>query len=198
MRITLLALAFLAALGACDAVASDEGGFLRLDAQRSSGSFRVKLVWLFGINGEFGEIDGEIHRNDFRNSLRVDARIDARTLRMSNARYENWAKSEDFFDVARHPQLSFASDEFARLRLRDGGALVGQLTVRGITRPVRFELLPAQCEHPAFDCPIRVNGTIRRSQFGMTGHRGTLADKVELDFSIFVQATAARDALAPG
>src|SRR5574338_553036 len=74
----------------------------------------------------------------------------------------------------------------------------GRLTVRGITQPVRLELLPAQCAHPAFECPIRVNGSIRRSRFGMTSHRGTLADKVEIDFNIFVAGDTARDALAPG
>jgi len=76
--------------------------------------------------------------------------------------------------------------------------LSGQLTVRGVTQPVRFALLPAECGRPAYDCPIRVNGTIRRSQFGMGSHRGTLADKVELDFRIYAQAGTAGGALAPG
>ncbi|MBX3687788.1 YceI family protein [Dokdonella sp.] len=198
MRPVLLALALVAVLLAREASASDDGRFMRLDAQRSSGSFRVKLIWLFGIDGEFGRIDGEIRRNDFRDSLQVTARVDVRNLHMASSRQETWAKSEEFFDAAHHPQLSFVSDEFARLRLREGGELTGRLTVRGITQPVRLELLPAQCAHPAFECPIRVNGSIRRSRFGMTSHRGTLADKVEIDFNIFVAGDTARDALAPG
>ena len=82
--------------------------------------------------------------------------------------------------------------------LSHAGELSGQLTVRGITQPVRFALLPTECARPAYDCAIRVNGTIRRSQFGMGSFRGTLADKVELDFRIYAQGDAAGSALAPG
>lgn len=193
---------FLLAAALCACVAgtarAQDGEIIHLDASRSSGGFRVKVVWLLGINGEFGRIDGDVRVDPFRNTLRVDARVDATTLHMSSARYENWAKSEDFFDVAQYPQISFTSDDVPRTRLRGGGDLSGQLTVRGITQPVRFALLPAECERPAYECPIRVNGAIRRSQFGMGSYRGTLADKVELDFRIYAQGGAANGALAPG
>ena len=198
MRTRLLLLA--AALCACAAghARAQDGEIIRLDASRSSGGFRVKVVWLLGINGDFGRIDGDVRLDPFRNALRVDARVDATSLRMSSTRYENWAKSEEFFDVAHHPQISFTSDDVPRARLRGGGDLSGQLTVRGITQPVRFALLPSECERPAYDCPIRVNGTIRRSLFGMGSNRGTIADKVELDFRIYAQGDAADGALTPG
>ncbi len=159
-----------------------------LDTQRTHGSFRIKVLWLLGVTGEFDRIDGTVHFDQFRHSLRVDARIDANHVRMSSPRYERWVKSEDFFDIAHHPYITFASDAFPRQRLYSGGELSGQLTLRGITAPARFELLPTLCARPAYDCPIRVNGTIRRSQFGMNSHRGTLSDRVELDFQIYAQA----------
>lgn len=187
----------LCVLPACPAQAG-EAGLVRLDVQRSSGTFRVKIVWLLGIHGEFGHVDGQVRLDDFRNSLRVDAQIDAASLHMTSARLETWARSADFFDVRQFPQIVFASGEVARQRLRDGGELPGQLTVRGITRPVRFELLPADCARPAYDCPIRVNGSLRRSQFGMRSHRGVLADKVDLDFSIYLQSVPAGSVLVPG
>lgn len=198
MRTRLLLLA--AALCACAAgpLHAQDGEIIHLDASRSSGGFRVKVVWLLGVNGEFGRIGGDVRLDPFRNTLRVDARIDATSLHMSSKRYENWAKSEDFFDVEHHPQISFTSDDVPRVRLRDGGDLSGQLSVRGITQPVRFALLPSECARPAYDCPIRVKGTIRRSQFDMGSYLGTLADKVELDFRIYLQGDAAGSALTPG
>lgn len=196
LHLFLLAAALLAS--AAGSARAQDGDIIHLDATRSGGSFRVKVVWLLGINGEFGRIDGDVRVDPFRNTLRVDARVDATSLRMSSARYENWAKSEEFFDVAHYPRISFASDDVPRTRLQVGGDLLGQLTVRGITQPVRFALLPAECERPAYECPIRVNGTIRRSQFGMGSYRGTLGDKVELDFRIYAQAGKADGALTPG
>lgn len=190
MGARILLFAVVAALCAADGARAQGAGvdLIRLDASRSAGGFRVKLMWLLGIEGAFGRIDGSARVDRTHDTLRVDASIDASSLRMSSRRYENWAKSEDFFDVAHHPLIAFVSDEFARARLRGGGELPGRLTVRGITQPVRFALLPAECERPAYDCPIRVSGTIRRSQFGMDAHRGTLADKVELDFRVYAQA----------
>lgn len=175
------------ALAAGRAAAADApgGDLIRIDARRSQVGFKVKVVWLLGISGRFGRIEGDVRLDPFRNQLRVDATIDATSVRMSTRTYEDWVKSRDFFDVERHPLITFSSEPFPRSRLAGGGDLEGHLTLRGITQPVRFGLLPAACARPAFDCPIRVAGTIRRSMFGMGSHRGTLADKVELDFSVY-------------
>ena len=161
------------------------GDFVRLDATRSEVGFRVKVLWLLGVRGHFGRIDGRVSTDPFRNQLRVDARIDVANVRMGSRSYEEWVKSDEFFDALAHPQITFASEPFPRARLRAGGDLRGELTVRGISQAVRFDLLPSSCERPAFDCPIRVNGEIRRSMFGMGSHRGTLADRVELDFTVY-------------
>ena len=174
--------------GAGPAFARDgmpEGGIIRLDALRSDVGFRVKVLWLLGVRGHFGSVDGTVRLDPFRNELRVDARIDVASVRMSSASYEEWVKSPEFFDAATHPQILFTSDAFPRARLRAGGELPGQLTVRGVRQPVQFDLKPAECDRPAYDCPIRVAGAIRRSMFGMGSHRGTLADKVELDFTVY-------------
>jgi len=199
-KATLLLALLAVAAGAWREAAAQERAIdmVRLDTQRSSGGFRVRVVWLLAISGEFGRIDGEVRRDRFRDTLRVDAHIDAASLRMSSPRQEALARSSEFFDVAQYPQIDFASAPFARQRLYSGGELPGRLTVRGISQPVRFNLLPADCARPARDCPLRVNGAIRRSQFGMDGHRATLADKVELDFRIYVQDEPANETLAPG
>jgi len=142
-------------------------------------------MWLLGVRGRFGRVDGTVSVDPFRNQLRVDARIDVANVRMNSRSYEDWVKSDEFFDASAHPQITFASAPFPRARLRAGGDLSGELTVRGIRQPVRFDLQPSTCERPAFDCPIRVNGEIRRSMFGMGSHRGTIADTVELDFMVY-------------
>jgi polyisoprenoid-binding protein YceI len=170
---------------------------IRLDAGRSDVGFRVKLIWLLGVRGHFGKMDGTVRLDSFRNELRVDARIDVAAVRMSNSSYEEWVKSPEFFDAAAYPQITFLSDPFPRSRLRAGGDLPGELTVRGISQPVRFDLLPSECEKPAFDCPIRVNGEIRRSAFGMGSHRGTLSDKVELDFTVYAVPPPRADETPP-
>lgn len=191
-RLHAYAFAGLLALATPAASAAEAPGeVVRLDASRSEAGFTVKLIWLLGINGRFGRIEGDVRLDPFRNQMRVDATIDATSVRMGNHSYEDWVKSHEFFDVAQFPAITFSSEPFPRARLLAGGDLEGRLTLRGITRPVRFDLLPADCARPAFDCPIRVAGAIRRSMFGMGSHRRTLADKVELDFTVYALAPVA-------
>lgn len=166
--------------------ADDSGSeSVKLDGARSEVGFTVKVLWLVGVSGRFGKVDGTVHVDRFRNEISVDARIDVDAVKMDNHRYEDWVKSSEFFDVARHPSIEFKSEAFPQSRLRKGGDLSGMLTLRGIRQPVTFQLQPAACERPAYDCPIEVAGTIRRSEFDMRSRRGTLSDKVELEFSVF-------------
>jgi len=149
-------------------------------------------MWLVGVGGRFGKVRGTAAVDRFRNQAVVDARIDANAVEMSNGSYENWVKSAEFFDVANHPEIRFVSDAFPLQRLRKGGELRGTLTIRGIEQPARFDLDAAECDRPAYDCPIDVSGSIRRSDFGMRSRRGTLSDKVELGFKVFAVPSASR------
>lgn len=175
-----------------------EGELIRLDATRSEVGFRVKVMWLLGVNGRFGKVEGTVRTDPFRNRLSVDARIDVASVSMGRRSYEDLVKSGEFFDAAHHPQILFESEPFPRARLKSGGELRGDLTMRGVRQPVRFDLRPAECDRPAYDCPIRVEGEVKRSQFGMGSHRGTLADRVDLEFSVFAVPPTDDGGATPG
>lgn len=161
---------------------------LQFDAARSQAGFTIKVLWLIGVDGEFGTVRGNLDIDRFRGSARVDARIEADDLHMRSARNANWAKSAEFFDATHYPQIHFASDDFPLVRLRSGGRLDGTLTLRGIAKPATFHILPSECAQPlAGACAVRAEGSIERSDFGMHSRRGTLADKVALHLRIFVQ-----------
>ncbi|MBS0488233.1 MAG: YceI family protein [Proteobacteria bacterium] len=158
-----------------------------LDAGRSQAGFTVKLLWLIGLRGDFGAVRGTLDIDRFHGTARVDARIDVDDLHMRSANYEAWAKSAEFFDASRYAQIHFVSEDIPLVRLSRGGALDGLLTLRGIDKPVRFRILPAQCGQPLTGaCAVQAEGSIERNDFGMHSRRGTLADKVALRMRIFV------------
>jgi polyisoprenoid-binding protein YceI len=168
---------------------------IRLDSARSHAEFGVKVMWLVGVHGRFGKVDGTVDVDRFRNFATVDARIDANAVEMGTKTYEDWVKSDEFFDVADHPEIRFVSEAFPLQRLRKGGPLSGTLTIRGVEQPATFELAPSTCDKPAYDCPIVVGGSIRRSAFGMRSRRAALSDKVDLHFEVF--AIPSTETLAP-
>lgn len=149
----------------------------------SHADFGVRLLWLHTIQGRFERIAGTVQpRAD--DQVVVDARVAVDSLAMDSQRLRRWVLDEEFFDAAHYPTLHFVSAPVARGALDEGGALEGQLTLRGVTRPMRFELLPARCTADA--CLIEAHGELRRSEFGMGGHRAVLSDHVELALSIAI------------
>lgn len=157
---------------------------LTLDSAQSRAAFSVKVLWMFAVEGQFGRVRGTVSIDHVHNQATVDAYIDAADVSMRRAGALTWIKSAEFFDVEHHPEIHFRSDPFPISRLHQGGQVPGELSMRGITRPVVFDVLPSACERLAAECAMEASGAVRRSQFGMTTRRATLADKVELSFSI--------------
>ena len=157
-----------------------------IDAERASASFSVRPLWLKRIEGHFPVVEGVLVRDPERDTLSVDVRIDARALQMTRGSWLTWAQSEEFFDVERHPWIRFRSLPFAAHRLREGGTIEGQATLRGVTRPIRFQLAPATCPAPGSACPLHAEGEVNRSLFGMDAHRVALGDRVRLSFSVML------------
>lgn len=157
----------------------------RIDPDRSHADFGVKLFWLSQISGRFEEIDGDVTLSTLHDTAVVDARITVDSIHMGSDRIRRWVLAPEFFDASRFPSIHFVSDPISLGMLEKGGDLDGTLTLRGITRPAHFEVLPSHCPlHAPQQCVISVRGTIQRSDFGMTGHRTAISDQVQLGMMI--------------
>jgi polyisoprenoid-binding protein YceI len=161
---------------------------LALDPARSSAEFEIRAMWMFDVGGRFGDVTGEVDLDPQARSLTVRARIDVRGVDMRRDSYEEWVKSGEFFDAAQYPQIVFKSEPFPLATLDLGGDIVGTLSLRGITRNMRFRLRPSECPGAAaLDCPVIADGSLQRSDFGMRTRRATLADKVRLRLSVIAK-----------
>lgn len=161
-----------------------------LDPARSSAEFEIRAMWMFDVTGRFGAVTGEVDIDAEARTARVRARIDVRGVSMRRESYENWVKSAEFFDAARHPFVEFVSDSFPLATLDLGGDIVGHLSLRGVVRPMSLRLRPSQCPgEAALRCPVVADGALQRSEFGMRSRRATLADRVRLHFSVLAATT---------
>jgi len=153
---------------------------LAIDGAHSSARFIVRLRWGMRTEGTIAKVSGELVGDAARGwKVRVDA--DGRVLKVSGPRWmERSTRSAQFLDVDKHPEIRFQSQAFSDQVLHEGGPVHGELTLRGLTQPVSFRLLPSACAHPGRDCDLQVNGTLSRAKFGMTAYRATVKDNVEL------------------
>ena len=156
---------------------------LIFDPATSHASFRVRMRILRDTVGHFLDVRGELQPDG--NRQRVSVEVDGRRLRVAGPQWmDRVTRSSDFLDVQAHPRIRFLSAPFPPKLLREGGKLSGELTLRGLTKPVAFEVLPAACEKPGRDCEIHVRGQVSRQAFGMTAYRLTVRDQVEFEFRV--------------
>lgn len=155
-----------------------------IDTSHSHAEFAVRWLWLHTVKGRFAQIDGTVAL-DPQSQATVDARIATDSATMPSERVRRWAMGPQFFDAGHYPTIHFRSEAVPLSRLTTGGTLAGQLSLRGVTRPVRFDLRPADCRSlAAATCKIEARGFISRSAFGMTSHRAALSDRVRLALMI--------------
>ena len=143
----------------------------------------------FKATSRLVDADGTFHR--FAGEVRVDPgaleqavvslAIEAASVDTGIQRRDDHLRSEDFFHVARSPQITFAS---RRVAPADGKVLVtGDLTLHGVSREVT---VPVELELSAGALRARGEFTIRMSDYGMTYRSwfNPLRDEVRILFDL--------------
>ncbi|MHC3473084.1 YceI family protein [Streptomyces sp. 7R007] len=141
-----------------------ETGLWTLDAAASTVALRHKTMWgLVTVKGAFTTVggQGEVHPDG---SAAGTLTLDAASLDTGNKKRDEHLRSADFFDVANHPEITFAVRS-AHLRAGDTVEVSGQLTVRGISRPQSLTARLAGADADALT--LETEFTVDRAEFGL-------------------------------
>ncbi len=98
---------------------------------------------------------------------------------------------EDYFDAAKFPEARFTS---TAVRALEGNRLriEGDLTLRGVTRPVVLEaVLNKAANHPGKNVPaigVDATTTIKRSDFGLVQQLPNIGDALQIRIALFAVA----------
>jgi polyisoprenoid-binding protein YceI len=113
-----------------------------IDPVHSTAGFRVRHLMVSHVRGELGPVSGTIWIDDQDLARsRVDVRIDARGITTRDPKRDEHLRSSDFLDVTNHPTVTFVSTQ-VRPEARGRLEVTGDLTIRGVTRPVTLEVDP--------------------------------------------------------
>src|SRR5690606_5582375 len=90
------------------------------------------------VRGTFGVKSATIVAPENRLEARVEASVDVTYVDTKDEGRDGHLRSADFVDVEQYPTMDFVSTS---ARVEDGDLFVdGDLTIRGVTRPVTFAL----------------------------------------------------------
>ena len=173
-----------------------------LDRSHTNIGFVVRHLGVSNVRGKFNKFDGEIlldTEDITKSSVRVT--IDVASIDTDNERRDNHLRSEDFFEVARFPGITFVGKRVEKM----GQQLVvhGDLTIRDVTRQVAipFELSgPVNVGRGQKKLGAEGSITINRFDYGLKWNRMTEAVAVvgpEVRIDLQVEAQTPRDTAAP-
>ncbi|MQY38431.1 Protein YceI [Streptomyces sp. RB17] len=139
-------------------------GTWQLDPAASTVGLRHRTIWgLVTVKGTFTAVagGGEVRADG---SATGTVTLEAASLDTKHTKRDTHLRSADFFDADQHPEITFAVRGADRL---DGDAVrvTGQLTVRGVSRPLDFtaRLTGEGADALGLDAEF----TVDREQFGM-------------------------------
>jgi polyisoprenoid-binding protein YceI len=163
----------------------------RIDANHSDITFRIRHL-VTRVSGTFDRWAADLRADpgDWTGGS-VSVTIETASINTRQERRDNHLRTDDFFDAANHPQITFTS----RRVTADGDRLriEGDLTIRGVTKPVVLDAeliaLTAGADgsrRVGFHATTRVN----RHDFGVSWNRAAeggglvLADDVDIEINL--------------
>lgn len=117
-----------------DGVELPAPGVWAVDPGHAEVGFVGRHFGLTKIRGRFVGINGRLTIGDHIAESSVTVEIDMASVDSGDQSRDDHLRSEDFFDVANHPTATYVSrrvDHHGR-----NGTIAGDLTIKGITRPV--------------------------------------------------------------
>jgi polyisoprenoid-binding protein YceI len=143
-----------------------------LDPVHSVAEFKVKHMMISNVKGQFANFTGVLTLDEADpTKSHVEAAIDTASVNTRDAQRDTHLKSEDFFHAEKFPKLSFKSTQITRTGNGEL-AVAGDLTIRGVTRNVVFNVdgpTPA-AKDPWGNTRLGLSATtkINRKDFGLT------------------------------
>jgi polyisoprenoid-binding protein YceI len=162
----------------------------KIDASHSELSFSIRHL-VSRVRGQFGVWGGTIAADPADwSTASVQVTADAATIDTNNDRRDADLKSPAHFDAEANPKITFTSTRIRRLA-GDSLAAEGNLTIRGVTRPVVFHgrfggIMGSTGKRRAGFSAVAV---INRKDFGMLWNRAVeggnlLGDEVRIDLDV--------------
>jgi polyisoprenoid-binding protein YceI len=113
-------------------------GVWAIDPVHSEVSFTVRHLMVSKVRGVFTRFSGELNVAENVLDSTVTATVDMTSIDTREANRDAHLRSPDFFETDKHPEMTFAS---TAIRPKgDDFVLVGDLTIKGVTKQVEFEL----------------------------------------------------------
>ena len=159
-----------------------------LDPVHTAVGFRVRHMMVHNVRGELEEVSGFVRYDPTcPEATVIEAEIPTTSVHTRNEQRDAHMRNADFFDSDTYPTAVFRSTR-ARVAGPDALDVVGNLTLRGITREVTLAIVniagPARDHRGAIRMGASATAKINRSDFGITYKGVGIGEEVSLSMDL--------------
>lgn len=185
----------LVAAAALAGVSSVQAATYTIDPNHTYPSFEADHMGGMSIwRGKFDKSSGKVEYDKAAKVGRVDITIDTASIDFGHPKMNEHARSDEFFDVASYPTATYRG-KLADFKGETPTAVDGELTLHGVTKPVKLEIRQFKCVVSPFlkreVCGADAYGVIQRDAFGIDGGKKY---GFKMDVVLRIQVEALNDA----
>lgn len=159
-----------------------------IDSKHTYSIFEYSHWGLSLQQGRFEKNAGFIDIDSDKRTGSVQLNIDATSVSTGNSLFDTALRSSSFFDVQIYPTINFLSSSLLFDENNNVVALEGDLTIKNITKKVKFTLTHFRCRFmPLYlksACGANGNAKILRSDFDVGRYTPFVSDEVTLYFAV--------------
>ena len=138
-------------------------GVYTVDPVHTNIDFIARHLVASKVRGSFTEFSGSITLGDSIETSSVEATVQANSITTGNEMRDNHLKSADFIELEKYPTLTLKSTKITS-KGGDDYEMIGDLTIRGITKSLPFDL-EYLGTNPSFAPGVNVVGFEARTEF---------------------------------
>ncbi len=141
-----------------------------IDPDHSVGSFSIRHMTVAFVHGQMNKISGTINLDpDDITSLDLEFEIDVDSIITGIGKRDDHLKSEEFFDIEKHPKIAFKGTASERTGFNTF-KVSGDLTVHGVKKTITLEAdILGPVKSPFGETTLGITGKtlLNRADFGM-------------------------------
>lgn len=168
-------------------------GTYTLDPSHTRIGFMVRHAMVTKVRGAFNDVEGSGHFDaEQPENSNLSLKIGVASIDTRNEDRDGHLRSNDFLDIENHPHITFTSTAITKVD-EETFNVAGDLTIKGTTKPVSFDLeVAGPAKDPFGNVRLGLDGTtvINRKDWGISWNApletgGVLVgEKVTLEFEV--------------
>jgi polyisoprenoid-binding protein YceI len=157
-----------------------------IDPNHTYPSLEFSHMGLSVWRGKFNKSSGSVRLDRAARTGSAEIAIEIASIDFGHEKMNEFALTPDWLDAARFPTMTYKG--MLRFNGDTPATVDGQLTLRGVTRPVKLKINSFKCiMHPYYKkevCGADAEGDLDRAEFGMTQYTEDNAGKIHLHIQV--------------